>query len=73
MDDKEKAEALRVIGESLRMSELSDENLVRWVIIDLFQKVAQSGIQMNHVDFSDMVSYALCDLAGFHRIQSCKW
>jgi hypothetical protein len=73
VDEKEKAEFLRVLGESYRLSELSDENLVRWIVVDLFQKVAVADMQMNHIDFADMIAYALCNLGGYHRIQTCAW
>lgn len=73
MDEKEKDARLKIIGEAIRLSDLSDEDLVKWVIIDMLKGINEAKLIVDAVGLAEMISLALCGLGGFHRHKACAW
>ena len=73
MDNSQKAELLRILGESIRLSDLSDYEVITRVTIDVLTGIHTKKLDVSMAQLAEMLAYALIDLGGFHRIASCAW
>lgn len=73
MDDIERNQRLGIIGEAIRLSDLPDEDLMKFVVVDMLKGISDAKLNVNSVELAEMISLACVGLGGYHRHSGCKW